>query len=107
MPISPHPVSPGSSPTSCRRSIARTCRWSATTPVARSRRSWLRITPIAWAPEDSFFKLRYAERLAAEIPNARLVRIEDSRTFVSEDQPEQLAEEIAAFVSEPAMTPAE
>ena len=59
-----------------------------------------RPTLIAWAPEDRFFKLRYAERLATEIPNARLVRIESSRTFVSEDQPERLAEEIASFVVE-------
>ena len=78
-----------------------------TLEAAEKLRQFDRPTLIAWAPEDRFFKLRYAERLAAEIPNARLVRIEDSRTFVSEDQPERLAEEIAAFVSEPAMTPAE
>ena len=78
-----------------------------TLEAAEKLRQFDRPTLIAWAPEDRFFKLRYAERLAAEIPNARLVRIEDSRTFVSEDQPERLAEEIAAFVSEPTMTPAE
>lgn len=61
-------------------------------------------TLIAWAPEDRFFKLRFAERLAAAIPDARLERIEDSRTFVSEDQPERLAELIAAFAGE---TPAQ
>ena len=65
-----------------------------------------RPTLIAWAREDRFFKLRFAERLAEEIPNARLVRIEDSRTFVSEDQPERLAEEIASFVRETAAAPA-
>jgi pimeloyl-ACP methyl ester carboxylesterase len=69
-------------------------------------RSFDRPTLIAWAPEDRFFKLRFAERLAREIPNARLVRIEDSRTFVSEDQPERLAEEIASFVRETAKAPA-
>ncbi len=57
---------------------------------------------IAWAPDDRFFKFRYAERLADEIPNARLVRIENSRTFVPEDQPDRLAEEIASFVAETA-----
>ena len=40
------------------------------------------------------------------MPNARLVRIEDSRTFVSEDQPERLAEQIASFVRETAPAPA-
>jgi pimeloyl-ACP methyl ester carboxylesterase len=55
-------------------------------------------TLIAWAPEDRFFKLRFAERLAAEMPNARLVMIEDSLTFVPEDQPERLADAIAEFM---------
>jgi pimeloyl-ACP methyl ester carboxylesterase len=73
-----------------------------TLEAAEKLRQFDRPTLIAWAPEDRFFKLRYAERLAAEIPDARLVRIEDSRTFVSEDQPERLAEEIASFVSEKA-----
>jgi pimeloyl-ACP methyl ester carboxylesterase len=59
-----------------------------------------RPTLIAWAPEDRFFKFKYAQRLAEEIPDARLVTIESSRTFVSEDQPERLAEEIASFVTE-------
>jgi len=55
---------------------------------------------IAWAPEDRFFKLRYAERLAAEIPGARLERIDDALTFVPVDQPQRTAELIAGFVSE-------
>jgi pimeloyl-ACP methyl ester carboxylesterase len=56
---------------------------------------------IAWAPEDRFFKLRYAERLAEAFPDARLELIEDSFTFVSLDQPERTAELIAAFAREP------
>ena len=56
---------------------------------------------LAWAPEDRFFKLANAERMAAEIPNARLERIEDSYTFVSIDQPARTAELIAGFVREP------
>jgi pimeloyl-ACP methyl ester carboxylesterase len=71
-----------------------------TLEAAERLRDFDRPTLIAWAPEDRFFKFRYAERLAAEIPDARLVRIEDSRTFVSEDQPERLAEEIANFAGE-------
>jgi pimeloyl-ACP methyl ester carboxylesterase len=63
-------------------------------------------TLIAWAPEDRFFKFKYAERLASEMPDTRLVRIENSRTFVSEDQPERLAEEIASFVTETTGAPA-
>src|SRR4029079_12909155 len=36
----------------------------------------------AWAPEDRHFKISYAERLAEEIPDARIVRIDDAKTFV-------------------------
>jgi pimeloyl-ACP methyl ester carboxylesterase len=57
---------------------------------------------IAWAPEDRFFKLRNAERMAADFPDARLELIEDSYTFVSIDQPERTASLIAAFAREPA-----
>jgi pimeloyl-ACP methyl ester carboxylesterase len=56
---------------------------------------------IAWAAQDRFFKLATAERMAREIPNARLERIEDSYTFVSIDQPERTAELIGAFAREP------
>jgi pimeloyl-ACP methyl ester carboxylesterase len=52
---------------------------------------------LAWAPEDRFFPLRYAQRLAAEAGNAEIVEIPDSKTFVSLDQPGRLAEAIAAF----------
>ncbi len=54
---------------------------------------------LAWAPGDRFFPIRYAERLAREIPNARLVEIPDAGTFVALDQPRRLADEIAAFVA--------
>ncbi len=57
---------------------------------------------IAWAPEDKFFPFEYGERLAAAFPDARLEVIEDSRTFVSEDQPERTAQLIADFAREPA-----
>lgn len=57
-------------------------------------------TLLAWAPEDRIFTLRYAERLAAMIPGARLEQIPGSRAFVPEDQPERLAELVAGFVSE-------
>jgi pimeloyl-ACP methyl ester carboxylesterase len=56
---------------------------------------------IMWAPEDRFFKLADAERMAREIPNARLERVENSYTFVPVDQPARTAELIAAFAREP------
>lgn len=54
---------------------------------------------LAWAPGDKYFPLSYAERLAAEAGNARIVEIPDSKTFVALDQPQRLADEIAAFVT--------
>jgi pimeloyl-ACP methyl ester carboxylesterase len=59
---------------------------------------------IAWSTEKAFFPWRHAEQLARDFPNARLERIDDSYTFVSEDQPERLAELIAGFVREPVPT---
>jgi pimeloyl-ACP methyl ester carboxylesterase len=47
--------------------------------------------------EDRLFKPTFAERLAATIPGARLEWIEDSYTFVSEDQPERLAQLVEEF----------
>ncbi len=53
---------------------------------------------LTWAPEDRVFPLKFAERLVADVPDARIVQIPDSRTFVPIDQPQRLAEEIAKFV---------
>jgi pimeloyl-ACP methyl ester carboxylesterase len=53
---------------------------------------------LCWAPEDRFFKLAHARRLATTFPDARLVEIPDARAFVPLDQPDRLADEIAAFV---------
>jgi pimeloyl-ACP methyl ester carboxylesterase len=52
---------------------------------------------LTWAPGDRFFPISYAERLAAEVGGAKLVRIPDSATFVPFDQPERLAAAIAEF----------
>lgn len=54
-------------------------------------------TLIAWATEDKVFPREHAEELARIIPGARLEWIEDSRTFVSEDQPERVAQLIGDF----------
>ncbi|QIS17477.1 alpha/beta fold hydrolase [Nocardia terpenica] len=52
---------------------------------------------LAWAREDKAFKVSFAERLARDLPNATLRLIDDSYTFVSEDQPELLTELIVEF----------
>ncbi|MEK6277902.1 MAG: alpha/beta hydrolase [Actinomycetota bacterium] len=65
-----------------------------------------RPTLFAWAPDDRFFKLSYAERLAETIPDATIETIDDAKTFVSLDQPQRLAEVIAAFARSHPAAPA-
>ena len=54
---------------------------------------------LTWAPGRPLFPLKYAERLAGEVPNAKIVEIPDAATFVPLDQPQRVADEIAAFVN--------
>jgi pimeloyl-ACP methyl ester carboxylesterase len=56
---------------------------------------------LVWSPEKDFFKWEHAEALAKAFPDARLERIDDSYTFVPEDQPERLARLIADFARKP------
>jgi pimeloyl-ACP methyl ester carboxylesterase len=53
---------------------------------------------LLWAPGDKFFPLKYAERLAGEVPNSEIVQIENAKTFVPLDQPQRVADELAAFI---------
>jgi pimeloyl-ACP methyl ester carboxylesterase len=54
---------------------------------------------LLWAPGDKYFPISYAERLASEARNASLVQIPDAGTFVALDQPQRVADEIAAFAA--------
>jgi pimeloyl-ACP methyl ester carboxylesterase len=56
---------------------------------------------LVWASEKDFFPFEYAQRLSQTFPDARLERVDDSYTFVSEDQPERLAALIAEFARKP------
>ncbi len=53
---------------------------------------------ICWATEDALFPFEHAERLAKAFKQARVEKIDDSSTFIPEDQPGRLAERIAAFM---------
>lgn len=57
---------------------------------------------VAWGQDDRFFSRELGRRLSATLPNARLEPIANSRTFVSEDEPEALADLIRGFVCESA-----
>lgn len=53
---------------------------------------------IAWSAEDRVFPADHARALARELPDARLEWIEGARTMSMEDQPDRLAQAIAAFL---------
>lgn len=53
---------------------------------------------LAWAEEDFLFPLRLARGLADAFPRAELRTVRGSGTFIPEDQPRWLAEEIRRFV---------
>jgi pimeloyl-ACP methyl ester carboxylesterase len=53
---------------------------------------------LAWSVEDRFFPFAHAQRLAAILPRATVVPIDDAWTFSPEDQPERLASAIREFL---------
>jgi pimeloyl-ACP methyl ester carboxylesterase len=55
---------------------------------------------LVWAREDRFFPSDHARRLTALLPNASLQFIDDSYTFVPEDQPQALIAAIRAFMEQ-------
>jgi len=52
---------------------------------------------LAWSADDRFFPIEHADRFADLFPDARTVILENSRTYVAEDQPEELARLIHRF----------
>jgi pimeloyl-ACP methyl ester carboxylesterase len=54
---------------------------------------------LAWAPEDRLFPISLAQRLAGVLPDARVVEIADSYTFLPEDRPAELVKHIVEFAS--------
>jgi pimeloyl-ACP methyl ester carboxylesterase len=55
---------------------------------------------VVWATEDLMMPREHGRRLAELLPRGRLLEIEDSRTLIGEDQPEQLTSALREFVGE-------
>ncbi len=70
-----------------------------TLDAAERLRTFDRPALITWGMRDRFFPFSDAERLAAVLPNARLERIDNARTFVQLDAPQRLADLVAEFAS--------
>ena len=54
---------------------------------------------VVWAAEDLMMPRAHGSRLAELLPQGRLLEIEDSRTLIAEDQPEQLASALREFIA--------
>jgi pimeloyl-ACP methyl ester carboxylesterase len=82
-----------------RRDVGKVLRGITTRETMRAiavLRRFDRPTLLAWGREDRFFAASHPERLATDIPDARLEWIEGAKTFVPLDAPARLAELIAA-----------
>ena len=54
---------------------------------------------LAWAPRRLSLPDEVRRTARVRRPNARIVEIPDAKTFVPVDQPQRVAEEIAAFAA--------
>lgn len=54
---------------------------------------------LLWGAQDGWQPLRYAKRLASDIPNAELVVIDDGGHFLMEDQPMRVRSEVLDFLA--------
>jgi pimeloyl-ACP methyl ester carboxylesterase len=70
-----------------------------TLEAAEALRRFDRPVLLAWAREDRFFPVAHAQRMLEILPDGRLELVDDSYTFVSEDQPEQVARLIRSFAA--------
>ena len=80
--------------------VLRTLHPRYTLAAAEALRRFDRPALVAWADDDRFFPPEDGRRLARLMPHARFELVEDSRTFIPEDQPERLASLIREFVAE-------
>ncbi|MGH3319646.1 MAG: alpha/beta fold hydrolase [Streptosporangiaceae bacterium] len=67
---------------------------------ARQQAGFDRPVLVVWATEDHLMPRGHARRLAELFPNARLAEVTDSYTLIPEDQPEELASALRAFLIE-------
>jgi pimeloyl-ACP methyl ester carboxylesterase len=54
---------------------------------------------VVWAAEDKVMPVEHAHRLADRLPRAELVLVQNSYTLVPLDQPQQVADLVAGFVT--------
>ncbi len=57
-------------------------------------------TLVLWGVEDAFQPITFGERLASDIPGARLVPVREASHFVMLDQPDTVAGQLTGFLRE-------
>jgi pimeloyl-ACP methyl ester carboxylesterase len=78
-----------------------------TAAAAERLRGFARPVLLLWPRKAPYFPFSHAERWNELLPDARLIEVDDSYTFLSEDQPALLVRELTAFItaaSKPART---
>ncbi len=68
--------------------------------VCERLRGFTRPSLVVWTPEDRVQRPEHGRRLAALLPDARLVEIPDSYTLIMRDQPAAFARAVRDFVRE-------
>jgi pimeloyl-ACP methyl ester carboxylesterase len=71
-----------------------------TLAAAEKLRGFERPVLLVWGSDERLFPLELAHRLADLLPNARLVTVPDTYTFISEDRPEVLVQHVLDFMAD-------
>ena len=74
---------------------------SVTMAAAKANLDFPRPVLVAWGDDDRLFPRRLGERLAADLPDARLTTLPDCAAFAALDQPALLAELVIEHVTAP------
>jgi len=68
-----------------------------TLAAAQALRTFTRPVLLLWGSEEKLFPVRLAHRLAALLPNARVVEVPDTYTFIAEDRPAEVVRHVVEF----------
>jgi pimeloyl-ACP methyl ester carboxylesterase len=68
-----------------------------TLAAAAALRTFPRPVLLLWGKEEKLFPLRFAYRLADVLPDARVVEVADTYTFITEDRPAEVVRHVLAF----------
>jgi pimeloyl-ACP methyl ester carboxylesterase len=70
-----------------------------TLAAAAALRTFPRPVLLLWGKEEKLFPRRFAYRLADVLPDARVVEVPDTYTFISEDRPAEVVRHVLAFAN--------